>query len=184
MHESAASVKRPEGTVISAPKGWYDAGDYNKYIVNSGISSYTLLAAYEHYPEIFDTLEINIPESGNGIPDILNEVKYNIDWMLEMQDPDDGGVYHKLTNASFDGVIMPDEAVQPRYVVQKTTAAALNFAAVTAQASRIYKKFLPDFSEKCLKAAKSAYNWAIRNTQILYNQKKMNDLYNPDIISG
>ncbi|NLT51659.1 MAG: cellulase [Ignavibacteria bacterium] len=184
VHKSAASVKKPEGTVISAPKGWYDAGDYNKYIVNSGISCYTLLAAYEHYPEIFNTLEINIPESGNGIPDILNELKYNIDWMLEMQDPDDGGVYHKLTNASFDGVIMPDEAVQPRYVVQKTTAAALNFAAVAAQASRIYKKFLPSFSEKCLQAAKSAYNWAIRNPQILYNQKRMNDLYDPDINTG
>ncbi len=53
---SAASDERPAGTVISTPKGWYDAGDYNKYIVNSGISTFTLLAAYENYPEFYDTL--------------------------------------------------------------------------------------------------------------------------------
>ncbi|MGB3775790.1 MAG: glycoside hydrolase family 9 protein, partial [Leeuwenhoekiella sp.] len=87
VHSSAASADRPEGTIISAPKGWYDAGDYNKYIVNSGISTYTLMAAYEHYPEYYDQLALELPEAGGAIPDILDEVIWNLDWMLAMQDP-------------------------------------------------------------------------------------------------
>ncbi|MDQ2752138.1 MAG: glycoside hydrolase family 9 protein, partial [Bacteroidota bacterium] len=78
VHSSAASKERPEGTVISTPGGWYDAGDYNKYIVNSGITMGTLLSAYEDFPAYFDTFKTNIPESGNGVPDILNEAIYNL----------------------------------------------------------------------------------------------------------
>src|SRR5205085_5545672 len=105
VHPSAASVKRPAGTVILTPGGWYDAGDYNKYVVNSGITTGTLLAAYEDFPEYFSQLDMNIPESGNGIPDILDEALYNMRWMLSMQDSNDGGVYHKCTNAAFDPMV-------------------------------------------------------------------------------
>ena len=70
-------------------------------------------------------MRTNIPESGNGLPDVYNEALWNIRWMLAMQDPADGGVYHKLTNASFDAFIAPDKAVTPRYVVQKSTAATM-----------------------------------------------------------
>ena len=79
IHASAVSPGRPEGTIISAPKGWYDAGDYNKYIVNSGISTYTLLAAYEHYTEYYKALTLEIPEAGGSLPDILDEVLWNLD---------------------------------------------------------------------------------------------------------
>jgi endoglucanase len=123
VHPSAASLKRPAGSTVSSPKGWYDAGDYNKYIVNSGISTYTLLAAYEHFPAWFGKLDLNLPESGNGLPDILNEALWNLEWMITMQDPEDGGVYHKLTNKAFDPFVMPGQANAPRYVVQKTTTA-------------------------------------------------------------
>ena len=68
IHSSAATRQRPEGTLISSPGGWYDAGDYNKYIVNSGISVYTLLSLYEDFPEHMKTVKLNIPESGNGLP--------------------------------------------------------------------------------------------------------------------
>jgi endoglucanase len=180
VHASAASSKRPAGTVIASPKGWYDAGDYNKYIVNSGISTYTLLAAYEHFPAWFDKLALNVPESGDGVPDILNEVLWNLDWMATMQDPEDGGVYHKLTNKSFDGMVMPDRATAPRYVVQKTTAAALDFAAVMATASRVLAPFdakAPGRSQRCLAAAESAWRWAVNNPAVLYRQP-------PDIQTG
>ena len=137
IHPSAATKERPAGTEISTPGGWYDAGDYNKYIVNSGITMGTLLSAFEENPTPFYQLKSNIPESGNGIPDLLNEVIYNLRWMLSMQDPSDGGVYNKCTNAAFDGMVMPGVTTKPRYVVQKGTAATLDFAAVMAQASRI-----------------------------------------------
>ncbi|RYF85965.1 MAG: cellulase, partial [Chitinophagaceae bacterium] len=63
VHPSAATAKRPAGTIISSPYGWYDAGDYNKYIVNSGITMGTLLSAFENYPAYFKKLKANIPES-------------------------------------------------------------------------------------------------------------------------
>jgi endoglucanase len=173
VHESAASKARPAGTVISAPKGWYDAGDYNKYIVNSGISTYTLLAAYEHFPRWFDKLALNLPESGNGLPDLLNEALWNLEWMATMQDPNDGGVYHKLTNKTFDPFVMPDKATGTRYVVQKTTAAALDFAAVMAVASRVLKPFdaqAPGRSARYLAQAESAWRWAQQNPKVLYRQ--------------
>lgn len=173
VHASAASAARPAGTIIASPKGWYDAGDYNKYVVNSGISTYTLLAAYEHFPDWFDKLALDLPESGNGLPDLVNEVLWNLDWLATMQDPDDGGVYHKLTNLSFDGMVMPDKATAPRYVVQKTTAAALDFAATLAAASRVLARFddkAPGRSQRWLAQAESAWRWAVANPAVRYRQ--------------
>lgn len=188
IHASAATKKRPEGTVISSPHGWYDAGDYNKYIVNSGITMGTLLAAYEDFPEYFSERTANIPETGNGAPDILNEVAYNLRWMLTMQDPYDGGVYNKLTNAAFDPLnAKPGETKAPRYVVQKGTAATLDFAAVTAQAARIYEKYpsvYPGLADSCLKAAQKAWKWAVKNPAIAYDQNQINKNYNPEILTG
>ena len=187
VHPSAASAARPAGTVISAPGGWYDAGDYNKYIVNSGISTGTLLAAYEDFPAYFDQLDTNIPETGNGVPDILDEALYNIRWMLSMQDPGDGGVYNKCTNASFDGMVRPGLTKLPRYVVQKGTAATLDFAAVVAQAARLFKKYArtyPRLADSCLQAAENAWAWAQKNPALEYNQNSINQRFEPKITTG
>ena len=187
VHASAASDIRPTGTIISSPKGWYDAGDYNKYIVNSGITMATLLSAYEDFPGYFKNLKTNIPESTDAVPDILNELLYNLRWMLSMQDPNDGGVYHKLTNAAFDGMVAPGVTKDPRYVVQKSTAATLDFAAVMAQASRIlesFKKQLPHLSDSCLQAALKAWTWSEKNPALLYEQRKINEKFDPDITTG
>src|SRR5260221_3745194 len=196
VHPSAASAGRPAGTVISSPGGWYDAGDYNKYVVNSGITMGTLFDAYEDFTGYFDTLHTNIPPvegavqgpgAGRGLPDILNEALYNLRWMLTMQDPGDSGVYHKCTNAVFDGMVKPGVTRAPRYVVQKSTAATLDFAAVMAQAARIFKKFpevLPGLSDSCLRAARGAWGWAIQHPAMIYDQDSMNKLYQPAITTG
>jgi endoglucanase len=188
IHSSAATKKRPEGAVISAPQGWYDAGDYNKYIVNSGITMGTLLSAYEDFPVYFNQLTVNIPETGNGAADILNEAAYNLRWMLAMQDPYDGGVYNKLTNASFDAMDKkPGETKDPRYVVQKGTAATLDFTAVMAQAARIYKSFpqvYPGLADSCLNAAKKSWEWAVKNPNLAYAQFEMNRTHQPAIFTG
>jgi endoglucanase len=185
IHNSAATSVRPTGAKISSPKGWYDAGDYNKYVVNAGISTYTLLACYEHFPTYYDTLNLNIPESGNTIPDVLDEALWEIRWLFTMQDPYDGAVYHKLTNANFDGDnVMPADATTPRYVVQKSTAAALDFASVMAQSARIFANFpneLPGLADSCIISAQNAYSWAINNPSVTYNQSK---LTNPAITTG
>ncbi|MDR0230559.1 MAG: glycoside hydrolase family 9 protein [Dysgonamonadaceae bacterium] len=187
IHPSAATPQRPAGTIISSPGGWYDAGDYNKYIVNSGITTATLLSAYEDFPQYYQQLTVNIPESGNGIPDILNETLCNLRWMLTMQDPNDGGVYHKCTNAGFDGMVMPDVTKDTRYVVQKGTAATLDFAAVMAQAARVFGQFpneLPGLADSCMVAAKYAWDWALQNPNIMYNQFAMNREFKPEVFTG
>ena len=169
IHESAATSSRPANSTISAPKGWYDAGDYNLYIVNSGITTYTLLAAYEKYSSYFNGRDLNIPESGDSVPDVLDEALWNLKWMLSMQDPNDGGVYHKLTSKEFSGFVMPNADTSARYVVQKTTAAALDFAAVMAVASRIYT-YDSELSTRMLDASKAAWAWAKVNPAIYYSQ--------------
>ncbi len=184
IHPSAASDLRPEGTILSAPKGWYDAGDYNKYIVNSGITMGTLMSLYEVYPNYFAEQNLSIPESGNAVPDILDEVLWNLEWMLTMQDPADGGVYHKLTTARFEGMVEPHKAVNQRYFVSKGTAATLDFAAVMAQAARIFKPFSPEGAVVYLKAAEKAWNWAIQNPEVYYRQNDLNKTFKPEVLTG
>lgn len=175
VHSSAATPNRPTNTIISSPNGWYDAGDLNKYIVNSGISTYTLLAAFENYKSHFVNKNLNIPESTNGLPDILDEAIWNLDWMLTMQNKvsngGDGSVYHKLSGLGFEGIIMPANYNLERYVIGRSTSAALNFAAVMAVASRIFADYniqKPGYSTTLLAAAKEAYTWAKNNPAMYF----------------
>lgn len=165
IHPSAASEKRPAESFVSAPRGWYDAGDYNLYVVNASVSFHSLAMAYEMYPEYYKSLNLNIPESGNGVPDILNEMKWELDWLFSMQD-EDGGVYHKLSSLHFCSMIMPDQDKLDRYMIGKSTAAALDFAAAMAMTARIYKDYeakFPGLSDRALKAAERAWRWAEAN---------------------
>jgi endoglucanase len=179
---SAASANRPAGTKISTPGGWYDAGDYNKYIVSSGISVFTLLSAYETNPEFYDTLNTNIPESSNNIPDILDEALWNIKWMMTMQDTD-GGVYNKTTEANFSGFDMPSEVTATRYVCAKGTAATLDFAAILAMTARIFKTYDPELADTALAQSIKAWQWAKNNPDIAFNNPGSSGSY-PAINTG
>ena len=187
IHPSAASSKRPAGSLISSPKGWYDAGDYNKYIVNSGFTIGVLLSLFEDFPYYIIQSNTNIPESNNSIPDLLDEAYWNISWMLTMQDPADGGVYHKLTTPEFEGFIKPSECKKQRYAVAKSVTASLDFAASMAQAARIYGMLeaeYPEISEKMLTAAQSAFDWALKNPSAFYRQQEINEKFKPAIQTG
>ncbi|GAB5409787.1 MAG: hypothetical protein BalsKO_21520 [Balneolaceae bacterium] len=181
VHNSAASSGRPANSSISSPKGWYDAGDFGKYVVPISSSISQLLFSYEEFPEFFQNQNLNIPESGNEIPDILDESLWALRWLFTMQDPEDGGVYHKLTTPNFVGTVMPSGNNDTRYVVQKGTGATYDFAAVMAQASRIYKPFLPSFADSALTASEEAWAWASANSNISYNQGALSD---PTINTG
>ena len=189
VHASAATAERPEGTVIASPGGWYDAGDYNKYIVNSGYTMGVWLMAYEFNRDYFDTLHLNIPVTGNPssvtppCPDMLAEAMYNIRWMMTMQDLD-GGVYHKLTEPNFEGFIRPDQCKKPRYVVMKTTAATLDFAATMALAARVYAPYDSEFCAQATDAAIRAYAWAQAHPEVYYDQPAMNKQFKPEITTG
>nr|MBP9984701.1 glycoside hydrolase family 9 protein [Prevotella sp.] len=186
VHPSAASSAVPSGTIISSPYGWYDAGDYNKYTVNSAYSIGLMLAVYEQNKDYFAKLNTNIPESNNTTPDILDEMMFNLKWLLTMQDPSDGGVYHKLTTPRFENFIMPDKCHQPRYVVAKSVTGTLDFAACMAQAARLIQgnKDYPDFSSKAREAAIKAYEWAKKNPDAFYRQRDINNKFKPSISTG
>lgn len=158
LHNSAGSGS------IQSTKGWYDAGDYGRYIVNSGITTYTLLSLYEHFPNYFKSLKWNIPAEGS-LPDLLAEIKWNLDWMLTMQ-ANDGSVYHKLTSLGFPGDVMPAQDNLKLYVIGKSAEAAFDFAGVMAAAARVYKPFDSNYANKCLEAAKKAYAWGSNNMNV------------------
>ena len=157
------------GKTIKSQRGWYDAGDYGKYIVNSGITVFTLLEIYEHFPKYADSLSWNIPREFPKYPELLEEVRYNLDWMLTMQDKD-GGVYHKVTTLKFGGSVLPENDIAPRYAIIKNVTASLDFASVMAQASGVYRNFDKAYADKMLKAAESAYAWAKKNPTAFYKQ--------------
>lgn len=162
-HTSKAKLYGNEAVEIDVSGGWHDAGDYGKYVVPAAVTAADLMMAYEFYPQSFlNTL--NIPESNNNIPDILDEVKYGLEWMLKMQDQKTGGVYHKVTTANFpDITTMPEADVDDLLVLPVSTTATGDFAAVTAMASRIFKDFDPVFSQKCLNASIKAWGWLEEN---------------------
>ncbi len=184
VHPSAASPLRPAGSVVSSPLGWYDAGDYNKYVVNSAFATGLMFAAYERIPDYFACLDTAIPESTNSTPDLLDEVMFNLRWLATMQDPYDGGVYHKLTTPRFEGFIMPVDCRQKRYVVAKSVTATLDFAAVMADAARLFESFqadYPGFSAAAASMAERAYRWARDNPDATYRQEL---LRNPAVATG
>ena len=193
IHASAASESRPEGTVISSPKGWYDAGDYNKYIVNSGYSLGLIAESFLMFPQQYVHGE-DFGDFARKIRKLYGpvheELEYNEQWMWTMQDPEDGGVYHKLTTPNFEGFVRPTECSQPRYAVQKSVTAALDFAgALCAMAQHNLKSWTGcDINTRVATErydkAEAAYAWAKAHPDALYDQDKINQTYDPDITTG
>jgi endoglucanase len=155
-------------------RGWHDAGDYGRYIVNSGISTGTLLWAWEMFGERIKKLGLKIPESGKGTPDMLSEIRWNLEWMLSMQDSD-GGVWHKQTSERFCPFVMPEKDLTVSYVIGtghmpfKSSCATADFAAVMAIAGRVYRPFDREFAERCMKAARSAWTWLAAHPDTVFH---------------
>jgi endoglucanase len=142
--------------------GWYDAGDQGKYVVNGGISVWQLLHAFEHRRGL-DDLVLDLPESGNGVPDVLNEVRWELDFLLRMQAPG-GMVHHKMHDREWTGLpTLPHLNEQERHLRPVSTAATLNLAAVAAQGARIFGKYDADYAERLLAAARTAFTAAGNN---------------------
>ena len=148
---------------INVTGGWHDAGDYGRYIVAGAETVADMLMAYEDFPELWKSDSIGIPESGNGVPDILDEARYELDWMLKMQDPASGGVYHKVSCIDFPGYVMPQDETKKLVVAPISIAATGDFAAVMAMASRVYRPFDEEFADKALEVAKKAWEYIEAN---------------------
>lgn len=153
--------------------GWHDAGDYGRYAVNSGISTATLLWAWEMFPQALHGLNLDIPESGRPIPDFLAEIRWNLNWMLSMQDAD-GGVWHKQTSEKFCAFVMPEQDTMTSYIIgtgsapYKSTAATADLAAVAAIAARCFRPFDAAYADRCLAAARKAWSWCVANPNVLF----------------
>jgi endoglucanase len=148
--------------------GWYDAGDHGKYVVNGGISVWTLLDLYERAAHIGKSAvaladgAMNIPERGNQVPDLLDEARWELEFLLKMQVPDDkpqaGMVHHKVHDEKWTSLPLPPHAdPMPRFLHPPSTAATLNLAAVAAQAGRIWKNIDAKFAARCVTAAEKAW---------------------------
>ena len=157
-HTGLAKVYGTDRTV-DVQGGWHDAGDYGRYVVSGAKATLDLLMAYEDFNEDGD--DFGIPESGNGIPDFLDEARYEIEWMLKMQDPESGGVWHKVTCAAFPGEVPPEEETEELILSPVSVTATADFTAVTAKASMIYKAFDPAFAEELYDAAKKAFAYIV-----------------------
>ncbi len=137
--------------------GWHDAGDFGRYSSPAAVALAHLLYAYELFPEALQ-MSLNIPESDNEFPDILNECLYELTWLLKMQDSD-GGVYHKLTSFSHADFVMPEEDRAQFLIYPVSSMATADFAAVMALAARVFTNYYPDFAKKALDSARKAWAW-------------------------
>lgn len=133
--------------------GWHDAGDYGKYVRNGAFAVAFLLAAYEQFPEVLRDREFDIPEKGGAVPDMLDEARIELEWILKTQFAD-GSFAHKVTKLNFEPNVMPDQDTGPRYFFSTSTTSTADAVAVLAQSARIYREFDADFAATCLDAAR------------------------------
>ncbi|GGY93988.1 MULTISPECIES: glycoside hydrolase family 9 protein [Streptomyces] len=162
--------------------GWYDAGDHGKYVVNGGISTWELLSTYERSlhartgePSKLGDGTLAIPESGNKVPDILDEVRWELDFLLKMQVPQGqplaGMAHHKIHDEAWTGLpLLPGDDPQKRELHPPTTAATLNLAATAAQAARLYRPYDREFAAKALDAARTAWAAALAHPDVLADE--------------
>lgn len=150
--------------------GWHDAGDYGRYTTAAACALGHILYAYRFFPDAF-TGSLTIPESGNGTPDILNECRYELDWMLQMQ-AEDGSVYHKQTTLRHAAFVMPCDDTNQMLLLPPSSMAVADFVGTMALASRIYRPFDNDFADRALAAAKKSYKWLEQNPEFLFEHIK------------
>lgn len=158
--------------------GWYDAGDHGKYVVNGGIALWMMQNQYERAVKngteaAYADGTMHLPEQNNSYPDLLDEARWEMEWMLKMivQDGEyQDMVYHKVHDIKWTALGMaPADDTEERIIKPPTTCATLNLAACGAQAARLWETYDKSFADQCLDAAKKAYAAA----------KKHSDLYAP-----
>ena len=152
------------GDYHATQRGWFDAGDYGQYVVNAAPVWYAVGLGLDLSPGSFRDGDLSIPESGNGLPDVLDELEWGFDWMLSMQDPRDGGVYSRVASEQWD-IGMPADVRRPRLIAEKTTHATASFAAVAAIHARLLGPARPKRAALALAAARAAWRFAETHPQ-------------------
>jgi len=150
--------------------GWYDAGDHGKYVVNGALAAWQLMDVYERSLRTLDFEGLRdgllaIPEQGNHVPDVLDEARWEVEFLLKMQvpagNPLAGMAHHKIHDLAWTAhPMLPGNDPQPRYLHAPSTAATLNLAAAGAQCARVWALWDRAFSQRCLAAAETAWQAA------------------------
>lgn len=142
--------------------GWHDAGDYNKYVVNAGVSIGLMLKAWEQFGDRLKDVKLRIPENADAVPDLLNEIRFEAEWLLKMQ-ADDGRVYHKLSATDFKYWGPAEKDHTRRYFTPWSTVATADFVAMMAEISRAWRPYDASFADRCLAAAKKSWQVLQKN---------------------
>jgi hypothetical protein len=169
-----AALMRSSGAVRDVSRGWYDAGDYGKYTPFAAAPIVDLLDAQATFPFVFGD-DTNIPESGNGTADVLDEVRWELDWLLKMQDAQSGGFYHLVypNNCPASGSCRPEDITEQRYVEDqmggvpnvRPTAGTAKAVAALARAARAYKREDRSFADRLLDSAEAGWAYLLANPQ-------------------
>ncbi|WP_155990734.1 glycoside hydrolase family 9 protein [Paraoerskovia marina] len=158
--------------------GWYDAGDHGKYVVNGGIATAQLLQTYERTKTAASTdagaLEdgtLAVPETGNAVPDVLDEARWELEFMQSMMVPDGeelaGMAHHKVHDYGWTGLpLLPHRDGQTRYLHRPSTAATLNLAATAAQGARLFAPYDGEYAAALLDDARTAWSAALEHPDL------------------
>lgn len=158
------------GTQLDMTGGWYDAGDYGKYVATTTITIARLLEAYNQAPALFNTLDSN----NNALPPVLEEAVYGLDWLAKMQ-REDGAVYRKVSGAKWPGKVVPWQDNQVRYIYGVSTPETAKFAATMAFASRVLKPLRPNLAREYLKSAIHAWGYLEQQPEQYIDWQKGDD---------
>ena len=161
---------------VDVTGGWYDAGDHGKYVVNGGFSLWMLQNQYEAakacgFDNAFADGTMLLPECSNGAPDLLDEARFEMEWMFKMivgSGDYAGMAYHKAHDETWTGLgVAPADDTKKRIIKPPTTAATLNLSACAAQASRLWKGIDDSFAEECLEKARLTYEAAKKHPDMM-----------------
>jgi endoglucanase len=143
-------------TQRESTKGWHDAGDYNKYVVNAGVTLGIMFRAWEEFGAQIQKIKLDLPLDDKRLPAYLNEIKWETDWLLTMQG-EDGSVYHKVSTKEFGPAIMPEDEKTARYFASWSSAATADFVAMMAMSARVFQPYDKEYARRCLEAARKSY---------------------------
>lgn len=159
------------GDIVDVSGGWYDAGDYGKYTTTAGIAAAELLLAYEAHPDHFTKGQLLFPEGiqyDKNLPDVLNEVKYELDFMKKMMRKD-GSTFHKVAGAQWPGFDKsPDSDTQDRFLYSTCTASTAMYGASLAIGARVYNGLDAAYAKQLQKDANKVWNYLSKTKESIY----------------
>ncbi len=178
----------PDSTYVDVSGGWHDAGDQLKYLITSSYATGHMLKAFELYPEKFEDLTNALGQPiPNNIPDVLDEAKWGLDWILKLHTSPDQLVHQVADDRDHVGWKMPDNdpsdygwgknSYRAAYFangrsqgLREHKSVATGFAnlagrsaAVLAQGAIVWSEIDPVFAARCKTAAQSLYKLGKEN---------------------